>query len=175
MNKAATIIFIISLLISSCDCNTPKIHIPLNTMSIVKSKEFGNFLHSYKAMNIKLNDTIEFNIKQVWCEKTYYYDDIDEKGKFKEKTKNHYSIVMVLDKNLEEMYSGFGDTWRFVDMSTYNSKGVYCLSSYKGDLSSYSPLPDTLEIKLEYYTPPDNPNEFWKTNNLGSFYLYKEN
>ncbi|MDF1548235.1 MAG: hypothetical protein P1P88_10470 [Bacteroidales bacterium] len=171
MNKIFIVIISLSFILISCI----KGHNPHNAWSVDESKTKMIFSHAYQPQFIKINDSIDFYIKSAWCEKTFYKGDLDELGKFKKSLVEirNYHIVLIVDENLKEKYPGFGNYWNFNDITFFAGQKQNYLISYARDLVSKRPLADTLEVKLNYSTPPDKPNEYWKTRELGSFFLYK--
>jgi hypothetical protein len=166
----------ILLMLVSCETHIVKTYHALNSWSIKESKNKNLFSHSYAPGYIHINDSIDFYIENAWCEKTYYHGELKENGKLNENLKREplFHLVIILKENLEKKYMGFDYYWRFNDLTFLEDKKSCYLVSYARELVSKEPLADTLEIKLNYSTPPDNPNEFWKTHELGSFFLYKK-
>lgn len=81
--------------------------------SIGESKTIGTFLFEYIPGHIKINDSIQFTIKQVFAEKQYgYYSHLDPSYTIKN---SKSQIVVIFDKKLDDI-KGYSYTWRFTKL-----------------------------------------------------------
>lgn len=130
------------------------------------------FVHAYKPQVVNINDSINFEVSEAWCERTYIPKDI--KALKKDKKFINYRIVLALEDNFITKNKGFKKYWNFEDLLLQSRKDSCILESYKGKLYTLKPLKDTLEIRLNYRTPPNSNEVYWSKHHLGSFYLIKE-
>jgi hypothetical protein len=183
MNYKILYVLLVFLMLYSCNIDIKKIDQPVfdeEHLTISKSKELGVFIRAYKPNLIKINDSINFEIIESWIENTYYYSDIDKNGQLIKDFKplNGTRLLISCKGNFRKKYKGFGYNWEIKDMlyllpDSSDKKPITFFSTYKNEFSD-SIAPDSIEIKLIYSIPSDNPDEFDIVKPLGHFYLYKE-
>jgi len=167
MKKVASIILVIFVFMS---CDLHKIHQPLHTYSLEESKNKGAYEFSYQPKFVFINDSISFNIKEAWCEKIFYYDEFDDKGRIINNwNRNIYQAIFIADVDLEKKYKGFGDNWWIIRTVNYKTCYDAVISNI---ISKKLPDLDSVEIKFEYATRFKDKESIIKP--LGSFYLVKK-
>jgi len=81
-----------------------------SSTSIENAREIGTFLSEYVPYRVKINDSIQFTIKQVFAEKQYgYYSHADPSYTIQN---NKSQIVVILEKKIDDV-KGFSYTWGF--------------------------------------------------------------
>ena len=179
--KILYVFFSFIFLFSSCDFDISKgiSAFCTNTPSNIKEAKKQNvFIAEYKPVFVEINDSIKFQVMEAWVEKVFFEQDLDETGKVKKSFKAPTGCLLFTIKgNMQKKYRGFDHNWEFenafiVAPNSIPSKYNTFLCS-QGDIS-LDAIPDSIEIKLIYSIPSDNPDEFDIVKPLGHFYLYKE-
>ncbi len=91
--------------------------------SMKQSMEIGTYLHSYYPIDVKINDTIKFTVKEAFAEKrhgqySYENDDyrIEKKG----------SQVIIITKEDVSLMKGYWYNWDFADFTNIRRNAFYC-------------------------------------------------
>jgi hypothetical protein len=110
-----------------------------SSSSIESAKSNGTFLSEYVPYHVKVNDSIQFTIKQVFAEKQYGYYSTS-KPSFTIKN-NKSQIIVILDKKIDDI-NGYSFTWRFSNLRYDKPDRL----SHQYDSSI---PPDTIQIEIE--------------------------
>ena len=162
--KRILIYLLVSILLYSCGFGDKVIQ-PLNTNSIKESKSIGAFEFEYYPKDVYINDSINFEITEAWCEKTIYTDyEKDNKGRV-DYWRNVYQLNFTTDSCFVKYFLN-SDKWWF---SSVGLRGDSCFVYLRNFDKMY--FQDSVEIKLEYSIPNDNPYEFNIVKQLGSLFL----
>jgi hypothetical protein len=139
MKRRICILILLLFVIFFQSCNHPfRILGKCSSSSIKRSKENGTFLSEYIPYHIKINDSIQFTITQVFAEKQYGYKSHLDPSFVIETNKSQ--IVVILEKNIGEI-KGLSYTWRFKNLSIGLPKLLYI------DFNNSIP-PDTVQIEV---------------------------
>lgn len=110
-----------------------------SSSSIERAKSNGTFFSEYVPYHVKINDSIQFTIKQVFAEKQYgYYSHSDPSFTIKN---NKSQIIVILDKKIDDI-KGYSYTWRFSNLRYDQPNRL----SHQYDSSI---PPDTIQIEIE--------------------------
>jgi hypothetical protein len=110
-----------------------------SSSSIERSRSNGTFLSEYVPYHVKINDSIQFTIKQAFAEKQYgYYRNLSPSFTIK---KDKSQIIVILDKKIDDI-KGFSYTWRFSNLRY--DKPDRLSYQYDGSIP-----PDTIQIEIE--------------------------
>jgi hypothetical protein len=109
-----------------------------SSSSIEYAKKKGTFLSEYIPGRIKINDSIQFTIKQVFAENQYgYYSHSDPSYTIK---KDKSLIVVITEKKIDEV-KGYSNTWIFSNLNWVNP-GILSIK-YNDSIP-----PDTIQIDI---------------------------
>ncbi len=109
-----------------------------SSSSIEHSKAYGTYLSEYIPYHIKINDSIQFTIKQVFAEKQYGYKSHLDPSFVIDTNKSQ--IVVVLEKKIDEI-KGYSYYWRFDKLRFAEPHILYI------DYDTLVP-PDTVQIEV---------------------------
>ncbi len=109
-----------------------------SSSSIEHARAIGTFLFEYIPNHIKINDSIQFTIKQVFAENQYgYYSHLDPSYTIKI---NKSQIVVITEKKIDEV-KGYSNTWIFSNLH-YDNPGILSIE-YNDSIP-----PDTIRIDI---------------------------
>jgi len=154
---------ILSLLIISCKPIVKSLG-PLSSTNMEDSRKEGLYLFEYYPLKIKLLDTISLQIKEVFAEKQFRYQDYNDLSYIISRDKSQ--VIIVLNDKITTQ--GFLDVWKF---DNFNYRSPYRLC-YR--LNSPIP-PDSLLVKVLKVDINEN-GLAGKDNNkeIGSFVLRRK-
>ncbi len=130
-------LFITCILFSSCN-HIVKTLGPFSSPGVEYSKKKGFFLCEYYPVSTKIYDTIDFDIKEVFAEKQYRYNNYkDLSYKILE---DKIQIIIIAQKKLSELE--YFDLWVVENFEWNGNYGL--VRRYKQGFCA----PDTLVVKL---------------------------
>lgn len=119
-------------ILSSCNFSKVDTLGRRSSPSIKRSKKVEAFLWEYKSNYVKINDSIQFAIKEIFAEKQYGQYSYSNPSYTIESCKTQVEII--LEQNIFQI-QGFSKTWKFTKL------GI--------------DLPDRLSILYDTSIPPD--------------------
>ena len=141
MNKyklSSFFVFLILILIQSCDYRIVKSLVNESSDHIINSKNAGYFLSTYDTSVIMINDSIDFRIIEAFAERPHRLKSYNDTSYLIDSSK--FQIVLWFDKDLTKI-KGFKSTWQFDSIHhVYSNKFV-------GIFNSVTP-PDSIVIRL---------------------------
>ena len=194
MNKGKLFYLFITLIICSCNFKLEKVDLPVEiSKTKARSKELGLFLGEYNPCQVKINDTIKFEIIEAWVEYNFYYSDVEEGWETKKnwKLKNNFKpingahVTIRMKSDLTKKYKGLDNqresnptkNWMFdyymiTEPDLFAKDVSTCMESYGP--TDYINLPDSIEVELTQYIPSVDTTKYGNYIELGRFYLTKK-
>ena len=159
---------------------------------IHRSKELGLFINEFNPKNIRINDTLDFEIVRAWIEYNFYSSDIEDKymkkdnwqeGKewklkkdFDPINKGHLSFIIKGD--FRKKYKTYNNGWDLAYCELIETKDTSFSNNFTyfetdGPVS-YDSLTNNIKLQCEYYVASKDTNRYGNWINFGTFNLSKK-
>ncbi len=162
---------LIALFFERCNYEIKKAHSASASMTVEESKKYHVFLKEYNPVNKKLNDSIEFHIKQAFAETIYFKEDDTIR-----KT-NEYQIVLIVDVDSNFKYIKENSFyWYLKEFDAQYVVGPQITKNMQmTNTHSKTPIvPDSIKIEVIKMYAGQTTNDAYISTDAGFFYIYKK-
>ncbi|MFA9212439.1 MAG: hypothetical protein ACEQSR_01145 [Candidatus Methylacidiphilales bacterium] len=143
-----------------------------NIISKEDSKQLGVFIKNCYPKKVKINDSINLDIIDAWCEYNFLFSDLENDYKLKDDYKPiNYHLVLRIKGDFSKNNIGYNNHWSFENISFIGFDTVDNISVFITSSINTKPIKDSFPINIYGIIQSIDPNKYNKLYDLDTFYI----